>query len=155
MANKIEFNIFVKGAEDVKKTFNTLGDSLDEFSKVTKMVGRELSQVGQTVALVGASISGPLVLAFNNASKSSKEAAEQTKRFKETTDEFNKLIASSLVPIFEKFNNGLQKLFDAFQKSDKATRDQIIQGALMAGVVLTVAGTMTVLIGKTLALIIS
>lgn len=152
MANKIEFSVLVSGSEQISRQFSSLSDSLEAFSKTTKSLARDLSQVGQTVSLFGASISGPLVLAFNNAAKSSAEAAAQTKRFQDVTQAFNREIASSVVPVFSRLNDVLGNLFESFQKIDKSVRDQILQGALLAGAFITVGGAITIVVAKVIAL---
>lgn len=152
MSNNIEFRVLVTGTEAFSKATGEAAASLEEFSKTAKKLGRDLSQVGSTVAAFGAALSGPLVLAFNNAAKSSSAAAEQVRKFKEVTSDFQKEIASNLVPIFKKMNSALTNLFDAFQNLDGQIRAQIIQGAFLAGVFMTIGGILTLMIGKAVSL---
>lgn len=155
MANKIEFNVLVNGTEEISKSMSKAAQSLDDFSKVAKNLGRELGQIGQIISVLGASVSGPLVLAFNNAAKSSAEVSEQITRMKNTTDRFQKDIAEALVPVFERFNNVILNLYNAFSSLDQAFKNQLIQGALLTGVFLTLGGILTVIVAKTFSLIAS
>lgn len=152
MSNKVEFKILVSGSEEIKKSFSNLAAGLEEFEKATKSIARDLSQVGSTVGLLGASISGPLVFALNSASKSSADAAVQVKRFQDTTLNFQKEIASSVIPVFSKMNDVLGNLFSAFQRIDQTLRDQILQGALVTGVFLAFSGAITIVVAKIIGL---
>jgi len=152
LSNKVEFKILVSGSEEIKKSFSNLAAGLEEFEKATKSIARDLSQVGSTVALLGASISGPLVFALNSASKSSADAAVQVKRFQDTTLNFQKEIASSVIPVFSKMNDVLGNLFAAFQRIDQTLRDQILQGALVTGVFLAFSGAITIVVAKVIGL---
>ena len=170
LANKIEFNIIISGTEEIKKAFNGLSNdlkksadgikkafkelpaNLEEISKITKSVERDLGQVGQTVSLLGASISGPLVLALNSAAKYSAVAATEVGRFQQTTLQFQSEIASSVAPVFSRLNDVLGRLFNAFKSIDRSIRDQIIQGALITGVFLTLSGVFTIIASKVIGL---
>lgn len=151
MANEIKF-IVLGDVKDLEKNIGKAADSLEEFSKSAKKLGQEIGQVGSIVSLLGASISGPLVLAFNNAAKSSAGAANEVKRFHDITEKFQKVIADALVPVFEKLNNVLSGLYNAFNSMDVALRNQLIQGALIAGIFLTLSGVLTIIIAKILSL---
>lgn len=148
MANKIEFNVLVSGMEDVKKQFSGLADKLEDFSKVTKQTGRELKELGGTLSLLGATISGPLILAFKNSAKASEEVANQLSRMDNIASKFQKELAVAVVPVFEKFNNVLNNLYNAFLSLDPAFRNQLLQSALLTGVMLTLSGLFTIIIGK-------
>lgn len=148
MANKVEFNVLVTGIDQFGKQIQGASKVFDDFGKSAKSLARDLSQVGSTISLVGASISGPLVLAFKNASKTSSEASTQLKRFQSITEDFGAQIARSVTPVIEKFNNILSVLLEKFNSLDQALKDQVIQGSLLVGVLLTVGGAFTVITAK-------
>lgn len=153
MANKIEFNILITGMDQVNQQLNNGSEALENFSKVTKNLARELSQIGSITSLVGASISGPLLLAFKATAKSSSEVNTQITRLAQVTSEFQRQLATAIVPIFTRFVNVVNDLFNAFNSLDPILKNQIIQGALVAGVFLTLSGIFTIIIAKTLSLI--
>lgn len=150
--NDIVFEVLVQGVEKIKSSFDGVAQSLEKFSKTTKELGRELSQVGSTVGVLGAAISGPLVLALNATAKSSVEVAAQTKRLHQITSDFQKDIAQAVLPVFEKFVNIVDTLFKAFERLDEGMRNQILQGALLTGVFLTISGALILIAGKVLGL---
>ena len=113
--NKIEFKVLVSGIDEFKKSVGGISEGLDNVSRITKNVARDLSQLGGIVSLLGASMSGPLILAFKNSAKSSAEVSTQLKRMENTASQFQKELASAVVPVFEKFNNVLGNLLKTFQ----------------------------------------
>jgi hypothetical protein len=153
LSNKIEFNVLVTGVQKISNAMGKTSQSLEDFSRVAKNLGRELGQVGQIVSLLGASISGPLVLAFNNAAKSSAAVSEQVKNLQNITAKFQKDVAVALVPIFEKLNNILSNLYSAFSSLDQALKNQLLQDALLAGVFLTLSGVLTIIVAKIFSLV--
>ena len=149
--NKIEFKVLVSGIDEFKKSVGGISEGLDNVSRITKNVARDLSQLGGIVSLLGASMSGPLILAFKNSAKSSAEVSTQLKRMENTASQFQKELASAVVPVFEKFNNVLGNLLKTFQSIDPAFRNQILQTTLMVGVLLTLSGVFTIIISKVLS----
>jgi hypothetical protein len=152
LSNKIEFVVLTSGLDKFQKDLGTASESLASFSKTAKSIGRDLSQVGSTISLLGASISGPLILAFNNAAKSSLEVSNQVKRFKDVANAFQNDIAKNLVPVFEKLNNMLTYLYKSFSSLDAAFKQQLIQGAMITGIFLTMGGVLTLVVAKTILL---
>lgn len=153
MANKVEFNILIQGVEDFKKSTNAISKSLDDVSSVTKSVARDMSQMGSIVTALGASISGPLVLAFKNSAKASKEVSTEIKRMENIASDFQKELAKAVIPVFQKFNNAIENLFNAFKDIDPAFRAQILQIALMSGVMLTLSGILTIVVSKVISFV--
>lgn len=152
MGNNVEFRIFIAGMEKFGSDLKKGSDRLEDFSKVTKELSRELGQVGTILTGLGASMSGPLLLAFRNSAKVSAEVAEQTKRLSAITTEFQKVIAVGIVPVMTKFNDVLANLFNAFNALDPGVRNMILQGTLLSGVFLTMGGILTIITAKFLSL---
>lgn len=153
MANKVEFNVLISGIEDFKKSTNVISKSLDDVSRVTKSVARDMSQMGSIVTALGASISGPLVLAFKNSAKSSREVSAELKRMESITTNFQRELATAVIPVFQKFNNAIENLFTAFKSLDPAFRSQVLQIALMSGVLLTLGGILTIVVAKVISFV--
>ncbi len=152
MANKIEFNVLVSGMDKFSEQLNNGSESLESFRKFAQNLGRELDHVAVIVSAVGASMSGPLLLAFKNSAKSSAEVNDQLSRLSQITNDFQKELSTAMVPVFERFVNIVDDLFKAFNSLDEGLRNQIVQGVLLTGVFLTLAGLFTIIIGKTLVL---
>lgn len=150
MAN--DLNISIRLNDEITKNLKNTSDALDDFGKVAKNVGRELSQVGQTFSLLGASISGPFIVALSNSAKSSAAVSQEFRRLQSVTNQFQTEIAQAVVPVFEKFNDILNGLLQRFNALDPAIRNQILQGVFLSGIFLTLGGIMTVIIGKTISL---
>lgn len=147
-----KLNIIITLTDQLATQIKGTVDSLEKFEKVAKDVGRSLSQVGQSIALLGGSISGPFILALANADKSSQAVHAQFLRLNSVTNEFQRTIAESVVPVFEQFNNVLNGALQAFNNLEPAVRNQITQGLLLAGIFLSVGGVLTIVIGKTIQL---
>ncbi|MDD4873880.1 MAG: hypothetical protein PHE15_02755 [Dehalococcoidales bacterium] len=109
--------------------------------------------MGSVVTMLGASITGPMMLAFKNAEKYSAGVSNQIQRMKGVTLQFQISIANALVPIMEKFTNILGNLLNAWNKLGPVVQQQIIQGAFMVGVFLTIGGGAIWLVGKLTTLI--
>jgi len=155
LANKVEFKISIDGLEQFQGNINKAGQSLEEFSKVAKNVGRELSQIGGIVTAVGGAISGPLLVAFNNAAKSSAKVANEVGKLKDITEAFQKDIATAILPVIQKFTAVLNELYQRFKNLDEAVKSQLLQQALLTGIFLTLSGIITIIVGKFFQLIAS
>ncbi len=150
MAN--ELNITISLTDRISNQVKSTADSLEKFSQAAKHVGRELSQIGSTVSLLGGAISGPFVLALANSAKNSAAVSEQMTRLHSITNQFQATIAEAVLPIVERFNNILNGLLTAFNSLAPGMRTMILQGAFLAGIFLTMGGTITFVIGKIVSL---
>jgi hypothetical protein len=159
LANKIEFNVLVSGVEEISKSTQKISESLKKFSsdieavgKSFKTLGRDISQIGSTFALAGASITGPFLLAFNKASKNIGEVNQVLIKFQNTFSLIAEKIATSIVPIMDKMANILNNLFNAFNSLSPAMQNIIIQTTFIAGIFLTLGGSVFFVAGKILTL---
>ncbi len=141
-----------KKLQGIEGGIRRFGNAAKELGGKMRLFGREISQVGNYVAMAGASITGPLLLAFKNAEKYSLPVAKQIERMKNVTLQFQVSIANALVPVMEKFTNILGSLLKAWNNLGPAVQKQIVQGAFMTGVFLTIAGVVAILGGKLLIL---
>lgn len=127
--------------------------SLEQFQRSAKELGRELSQVGNTMAFFGAGITAPFILAMKSASETSFELSNQFKSLDTITKQFNTTIATALVPIVETFVDKLNELLQWFNSLDKGMRDAIIQAVFLSGVFITFGGIILSLTGKVVGLV--
>lgn len=154
-----QLEIIMKLKDELSKRLTGIEGNLLRFSNRVKEMGTSLraagkmiSQVGSTLALFGGIITGPLVLAFREADKYSGVVHNQLEKLKNLTATFQVQIATALVPIMEKLINILGSLFNAWNSLGPATQQMIIQGAALAGVLLTVGGGIAILVGKLISL---
>lgn len=141
-----------KKLQGIEGGIRRFGNAAKELGGKMRLFGREISQVGNYIAMAGASITGPLLLAFKNAEKYSLPVAKQIERMKNVTLQFQVSIANALVPVMEKFTNILGNLLKAWNNLGPVVQKQIVQGVFMTGVFLSIAGVATILGGKLLIL---
>lgn len=151
--NEVRFQVIFDGLDKASKSILKAAGTLDDFGKSAERLGKNLSQVGSTISFLGAGISGPLVLAFKNAAKSSVEVSTEVEKLNKITAAFQREIATAILPVIQKFTNVLGNLVDGFQKLDQGMKSQLLQGALIAGVFLTLSGVLTVLVAKIIGLV--
>lgn len=132
----------------IQGSLHKFSNSARELGQQMRQVGREIAQVGHTISLTGAAITGPLLLAFKNAEKYSVPVKEQMDRMRNATIQFQVSIATALVPVMERFTNILGGLLNAWNGLGPVVQQQIVRGAMMVGIFLTVGGAITIVIGK-------
>lgn len=130
-----------------------LSKGLKELGDTFRRLGKDISQVGMFMTLTGAAITGPLIMAFKNAEKYSSSVANQMTRFRATTESLQISIANALVPAIQKFNNILSSLLSWWNSLSVAQQQLIVQTTLMAGVFLTLGGTLVMITGKIISLV--
>jgi len=145
--NEREMSITMKLIDEVSKTMNSIEGGLQRFANSAKEVGqqmksfgRDLSQIGNTLSVLGAAITGPLLLAFNSAGKYSATVKRQIDNLKITTDAFQLSLAQALVPVIEKLNTVLGNLLRMWQSLSPRQQELIVQGLFMTGVFLAIDG---------------
>jgi lambda family phage tail tape measure protein len=111
-------------------------------------VGRELSQVGRTMAMVGGAITAPLILAYKTTGEYSAVASNQIWAMQMAFRDMSITIGQALIPIVEKFKNGIERLRDAFLSMNPQLREHLIQTVAMTGIWLTVGGVFLATIGR-------
>jgi len=144
---------FNKGVEAASRGINKFSKDIYKMSTGMKRIARDISQVGNTLTMFGAAITGPLALAFKNAEKYSIPVSNEIKRMTNAVLRFQSSLASSMIPVIHQFTNVLGALVDKWSALPKSTRDSIVQTALMAGALLTLGGIVLALGGRLLTLI--
>lgn len=135
-----------------KKSFEQWQKDTEKLSNELKNLGRNVSQVGNAVALFSGAILAPMILSLRNATKSSAEVSESMQRLGDISSEFQRKIAESLLPTINGFINGLTKLYNIFLSIPQPMRDTALQGLFMVGVFGVLGGVIVKLIGDVLKL---
>jgi len=155
MNSNRQLEIIMKFKDEVSKKLTEIQGSLQKFSnsmheigKNMRQVGKEISQVGSAMSMAGAALTGPLMLAFKNAAQYSIAVSNQIDRLKNVTDQFQVSLATALVPIMEKVTDVLGGLLNAWNGLGPVVQQQIVQGAFIVGLFMTIGGAATFLIGK-------
>jgi len=154
-----QLEIIMKLRDEVSKRLDGIQGNLVKFSNAMEKVGqtlastgRMISKVGSLMATFGAVITGPLFLAFKSADKYSGQVHERLEKLKNLTLAFQVHIATALIPIMDRVINTLGVLWNAWNKLSPATQQAIIQGVAITGVLLTLGGVITILVGKFITL---
>ena len=151
----IELQLIDKVTSDFSKAFNSMKKDVDKIADSMIQVGRVVTQVGRNMTFLGATITGPMAIAFKTASNYSLEANESLKRLGDSTISLQTTIGNAMVPVINKLTEGISNLTKWFENLDPKIRNAIIQTTLIAGIfftvgglILHVAGNMVVLIGR-------
>ena len=146
-------NILINLNDQLSASLNTIQKNLDEFSKQAKTVGRDIKEIGQTFALTGAAITGPFALALNAASKSSVELNNEFRKLNNVGNQLQSEVSNALLPSIQSFTEVIENLYSAFESIPKSIKESAIQGVVFTGVMITLGGVLSVLIGKVVILI--
>ena len=152
MADK-DLNIVIRLNDQISKALTGVSQSLDDFGKAAKSVGRDVKEIGGTMALAGGAITGPFILAINAAAKESAVLNGEINKLRNITIEFQQQVAQAVLPVVQQFTNVIANLHDAFKSIPPELRETILQGTLVSGIFLTIAGIVTTLIGKVFLLV--
>ncbi|MCA9400386.1 MAG: hypothetical protein KC713_02075 [Candidatus Omnitrophica bacterium] len=140
-----------KRLKGIEGAFIRFKNSVKELGVHMKQLGREIFQVGHFISFLGASITGPLLLAFRNSADYSLRVSTQMERLKNVTTAFQVTIGEALAPIMECFTNILGALLNHWNSLGSAQQQAIIQTTFMTGVYLTMSGVLVTIIGKVMA----
>lgn len=142
-----------KRLKGIEGAFIRFKNGIKELGVHMKQLGRDISQVGHYIGLLGAAITGPMILAFKNSGEYSLRVSSQMERLKNVTTAFQLSIAEGIAPIIEKFTNILDALLNQWNALGPATQQAIIQTTFMTGVYLALIGVVVTMIGKFTAFI--
>lgn len=136
----------------VQGNLSRIGQTVDDVGKKFEATGKHISRVGNTLTTLGASVTAPLILAFNQSAQVNLQYANTLERIKISFENLSLSVASSVAPVMDKLANIVQKAVNVWNSIPQVTRDSIIQYTLLAGILLTVVGVFTTLIGKVVAI---
>lgn len=132
-------NIHIRGLDEFSSTFQKLNQSLsntknglEDVSRSFRAMGREISQIGNAFTLLGASITAPLALAYNNAGKYSASITRQLDDMKKQWDEISISIGQSLLPVMQSLTNLIEQVVNRWNSLSQAQRDHIVQVTFLA-----------------------
>lgn len=146
MANKLE--LILSLSDKMSKGLTKANDAVRKFSNEMKSVGGDINAVGSTMAQFGAGVTGPFVLALNNASKSTSAVRNEITKLSSVSNSFQRDIAVGVLPVVQDFTNGLNALYQRFQQIPEVTRNAALQAVLLGGAYLTLSGVLITMIGK-------
>lgn len=155
MPTNRELSIIMRLKDEVTNKLQGVEVGIQKFANSThklglnmRQVGREISQVGQTLAFMGAALTGPLALAFKSSEKYSLSVSNELKRLDNAFIALRVSIAEALVPVVHKLANVFGNLLNVWNSIPPATQQMIIQGIAVTGIFLTLSGVTVALIGR-------
>lgn len=147
-----ELNIRVSLSNELTSGLNAISASLEDFEKKAKRVGRDIKEVGEAMAMVGGGITGAFALALNTAAKSSFALNSEFQKLSTVSNQFQVQIGQAVLPVVKDFTQVIVNLFNSFNNLPMSLKETILQGALIAGMFLTIGGILTAIIGKVVVL---
>lgn len=153
-----QINIALKLTDEFTNNFKKFGSQLEQvtqkgeaFGREMRKVGREISYVSSSMVMLGGAITAPMILAFKSASQYS---APMLKTINQLNNEFQNLqrtIAEAILPVVQNLVDIFGRVVDKFMEFDPVLREHILKMTFLGGVILVVAGTFGVLIGRIVA----
>lgn len=146
----MDLNIILRLTDKLTAQMETATKSVQKFSKDIQRTGSQIQRAGMNIAFLGAAITGPLALAFKNASKGSFEMTYQLERLSNVTLQFQKSVAQAMIPVVDRLTRLLGILLDKWKSLSPEVRQIIVQSALITGIFLTLGGVILMLTGRLL-----
>lgn len=153
-SHELEVRMTLK--DEISKRLQGIQGAMSKFISVTNEIGdlgRKFERMGRNLTFLGASITGPFVLALRSAAQYSVPVRKEMENLTAIFTAFQIQIAEAVVPVVQKFTNILGNLYNAFTKLSPETKTAILQTTMMAGVYGTLAGVILSLTGKIMKLI--
>lgn len=153
-SHELEIRMTLK--DEISKRLQGIQGAMSKLISVTNEIGdlgHKFVRMGRNLTFLGASITGPFVLALRSAAQYSVPVKKEMENLTAIFTAFQIQIAEAVVPIVQKFTNILGNLYNAFTKLSPETKTAILQTTMMAGVYGTLAGVVLSLTGKIMKLI--
>jgi hypothetical protein len=155
MPSNRELQIIMRVKDEATKVIDTVSKGIQHFSNEVGNLGasmvrmsRVVTHAGSSLLWLGASVTAPLIFAFKNAAEYSSSVSYQMDRMKNITALLQVQIATALVPVVEKIVNLFTALYKMYDQLSTAQKQMIVQTAFIAGLYVTLAGTIGNLAGK-------
>lgn len=140
-------NIKLSLTDGITGPIARINSSLSEVGRAIEQSGRQMNQLGTKMTFLGGAITG----AFALISKAASEVSPEVDRvFRDMGNSMLRLqvdIATAVLPVFEKISAVIRNVADAFERMDPGLRNAIMQGLLIGGIFLTVAGVFLKFVG--------
>lgn len=143
-----ELNIVLSLTDKLTAQIGEATKGIQKFGQELKTTGATLQRAGVNMMFLGATITGPLAVAFKQASAYSAEVDKSLTRLSNITREFSNSVAISMIPVVNKIADIFGRLLDIWEGLSPKVRDTIVQFVLMAGIMLTLGGLTEMLIGR-------
>src|SRR3990167_3393645 len=149
-----QMKVSVKELSDESvKSFTSVNDSIKNFARSTRELGRNITQVGNTISFVSAGILAPFILSLKSASESNSRLNKSFQEINGITSQFRNTVAESLIPMVDKLANIINILNERFNQLSKPLRDSIIQGVFLTGVIGLISGLLITMAGRIVGLV--
>jgi hypothetical protein len=134
--------------EKFQNSLRSVAQTGIEAGRQMKMVGREISQLGQTMAWTGTAMAAPLLAAFKSAENYSIPVSRELEKMNNAFIGLRVSVAESLLPTMKKFTEVMAGLLYTWQDLSPKTRELITSTILLTGVFIALGGTVVALIGR-------
>ncbi len=128
------------GLKNVGNNVKKTGDDLETFGKSLRTVSREAGNLGSVLALWGAAGVAPFALALKNSEQSIAPVQKAMQQMGDVIQAFQESLASSVVPVIQKFTKELNGIYQGFLAIPQPIRDSITQGLLIVSVLTLMTG---------------
>jgi uncharacterized protein YukE len=146
-------NIRITLTDQVTKNLKKTSEGMRDFSRQMKETGRNLSQVGSYMAILGAGITAPLIKAYTVAGQFSAEISHQLNQTKNVFDNLSLSIGKSLLPVMRQLTDAVANAVNWWNGLEQATRDKLIQNIMKLGIAFVALGTALIVVGNALKLL--
>lgn len=131
-------------------TLNGVTSGIDKVGVSLRSTGREIGFVGSSFVLLGASITAPLLLAYNASAKYSAAITRQIYDMKQQYTDLQVSIGEALIPVMQQFNDILTALLDKWNALSPAQQQHIVQMTYLTGEYILFGGIALKVFGETL-----
>ena len=143
-----ELKVTLTLSDQLTTALSKTQDGLNTFGDNLRSASRELVRVGSIMTGFGAGMSAPFIAALASVSNSSFAVHEQFRQLGDVSDQLSQTIATAVLPVFERKIQVLENMVVAFNALDPQVKNFILQGTFAAGMLLTIVGVSTLVIGK-------
>ena len=147
-----DINIVLRLSDKLTAGLTNVSRSMQTFGQTVERTGAHISRLGTSAIFLGASISGPLLLAMHNAATFTPEVNRQFQELGNIMEHIQGTIANDLAPVMEGFINVVSNLASAFINLNPQLRESVLQWTLISGILLTTSGIILKLLGNLMKL---
>lgn len=122
--------------------------TLDDFGDKVKRVGREASELGSKLTIVGGAVVGSFTIALRQASQTSITVKTELERLNVTMQKFYVQVANDILPTLSKFTHFISTLYQKFKQIDEPTRNMVLNFTLIGGAITLLLGLFASFVGK-------
>lgn len=144
MPTAAELSILLKFRDQasgaVKQAAEGMSRSLKQVGETIKDAGQAMRQFGRNAIQAGAIITGPFLLALREAGQHNAQVRDTLRDLSFELSQFSQVIAQAILPIIQRFVEGLKTVREWFVALSPETRDAVLRMTFLSGVIFLVAG---------------